>query len=183
MSKKQQQNLIGLIIALVGLIYVWNSYLIGPLNDNLKKKSKEITDIRVEIENLKRQSFELPKIKKQIEYLKAEVSDLERYLPKERELPGLLRAITRTAGNFQVRILNISPDGTSQKQNYTEHIFSITAQGNYHTIAKFLSEIGQAGRIISARNLSFSPMSATPAGPSDVTISVNFQLVAYTYKG
>lgn len=169
-----------LVIAMVGMIYVWYAYLMSPLEKNIKKKTDELGRIKSEIQNLKAQSAELPRIKQHVEYLKTEVAELEEYLPREKELPALLKAITKTAGNYQVRVMSISPAGSSPKQNYTEHLFGMTVQGSYHSVAKFLAEIGQTGRIISAKNLAFSPL---VGGSKDITVSVSFQLVAYTYKG
>ncbi len=186
MNKKQQQNLVGLIIIIIGLVYVMQSYVVGPMSSNIKSKSEELARVKQEIQTLKIQSLELPRIKKQLEYLQSEVAELEKFLPREKELPGLLKAITRTASNYQVKIINISPAGSSEKQKYTEHIFNISAQSTYHSLARFIAEISQSGRIISARDINFSPiMSAPPAPGSRMsnTISVNFQLVAYTYKG
>jgi len=186
MNKKQQQTLVGIIIVIIGLIYVMQSYLVGPLSKSIKEKSDELSRVNAEIQTLKIQSLELPRIRKQLEYLQSEVADLEKFLPREKELPSLLKAITRTASNYQVKILNISPAGTSEKDKYTEHIFNISAQSTYHSLAMFLAEISQGGRIISSRDLNFSPLMSAPPAPGarpSNTISVNFQLVAYTYKG
>ncbi|MDI6756807.1 MAG: type 4a pilus biogenesis protein PilO [Endomicrobiia bacterium] len=186
MNKKQQQDLIALGIAIVGVIYVLQSYVIAPMNSNIKKEAGQLDQLTAEIRTLKAQSFELPRIKKSLEYLKLEVEELEKYLPKERELPGLLRSISRIASNFQVKVVNISAASASEQQKYTEHVFNISAQGNYHSIARFLNEISQSGRIISARNLVFSSiLSAPPSTGERVgnTVNVTFQLVAYTYKG
>ncbi|PKN02341.1 MAG: hypothetical protein CVU77_00635 [Elusimicrobia bacterium HGW-Elusimicrobia-1] len=186
MNKKQQQDLIAIAMAAVGIIYVLQSYLIAPMNKNIKKETEQLEKLNKEIQNLKMQSFEMPRIKRRLEYLKLEVEDLEKYLPKERELPVLLRSINRIAANFQVKVTNISAVSASDKQKYTEHVFNITAKGGYHSVAKFINEISQSGRIISARNLGFTPLLSGPPGSGariNDTVNVTFQLVAYTYKG
>jgi type IV pilus assembly protein PilO len=113
--------------------------------------------------------------------LQTQVSDLEKLLPKEKQIPQLLRAITKSAQQYQLKITQITPQPIVAKANYSELPFQLSVQGNFHTLALFLTDLGQGSRLMSARNVVFSqPQQAKDAS---VSLSATFTLVAYTFKG
>ena len=182
MNKKQQQTLIAIVIGLVVMGYIYFSYLIAPLNKNLKVTREKVEKTQKELNNLKIQSRNLPKIKQELADLQQEVAQLEKLLPTDKELPGLLRSITRVAQNYGVKINNISPQGVLDQPNYSEISYRISAQANYHSLANFLAELARGKRILSFRNINYSAYSESTKGVN-LTINCDFILVTYVYKG
>lgn len=180
MSKKMQQNIILFIIVASGLAYVYYNYLYVPLNQKYEDSVQRLEKTEKRLNEMKRRALELPKLLAEMKMLEQEVADLESLLPKEKEIPDLLRTVTRVAQKHQLRLSAISPDKISAQPNYNELPFQLTVQGTYHNVARFLAEIGQETRILTTRNLNFTAAQGTKENP--VTANVTFTLSAYTFK-
>ncbi|MHB9155784.1 MAG: type IV pilus inner membrane component PilO [Endomicrobiales bacterium] len=181
MTKKMQKDLLMLAILIIGGVFAYYKYLMGPLKENYRASLDTLKQTETRLSEMKRRAIELPKLQAEMTLLEQEVASLEQLLPKDKEIPGLLRTITKTAHRHQLRITNITPSGVIPLNNYNEVPFQITMQGNYHSLAKFLTELGQESRILSARNILFGAGSTTKE--TGTLININFTLVAYTFKG
>lgn len=181
MTKKMQQNLILLFIFAAGLGYVYYKFLITPIKLKYQNALTELTTVESKLSEMKRRAMELPKLQAEMQLLELEVSELEKLLPKDKEIPNLLRIITKHAQHYQLRISNFAPSAAIPQSNYNEIPFQMTLQGTYHSFAAFLAELGQESRILSARNITYTVMQPNKENAS--TVTVNFTLVAYIFKG
>jgi len=181
MTKNIQKHLIILVMLIAGLSFGYYSYLLTPLNAKYKASLSKLQSVESKLADTKRKALELPKLQLGMQYLEMEVADLEKLLPKEKELPGLIRIVTKTASKYQLKITNITPGPIIAQPNYNEIPFQMTIQGSYHSLAYFLNEIGQESRILSVKNLVFT--SVAPTKESSDTLNVNCTLIAYTFKG
>jgi type IV pilus assembly protein PilO len=182
MSKKMQQNLIVLAITFVALVFVYFSYLIAPLKQKYSQTTAQLTQTESKLSDMKQRALELPKLQADMALLEYEVEDLGKRLPKEKEIPALLKTMTKTAQKYHLKITNISPQPVAAQPNYNEVPFQITLSGSYHGFAHFLAELGQKSRILSEKNITFTSASSGSKDNS-TTINANFILVAYTFKG
>jgi len=181
MTKNIQKNLIILAVLITGFLFVYFNYFIAPLNARYKESLSKLGQVESKLADTKRKALELPKLQADMASLEQEVSDLEKLLPKDKEIPGLLRIVTKTAQKYQLKITNITPGGINSQTNYNEIPFQMTIQGTYHGLAYFLSDIGQESRILSVRNINF--VSTPPSKDNPNTININCTFVAYTFKG
>lgn len=181
MTKKMQQNLIMVALVFFGTIFVYYKYLYSPLVNKYKEMYTKVEQTEKRLNEIKRRALELPRLQAEMKQLEMEVALLEKRLPKDKEIPELLRTLTKTAQRYQLKVISISPGGVTPQANYNEVPFQITLQGTYHAFACFLSELGQESRILSERNLSMTANAGTKESPA--TINANFTLIAYTFKG
>lgn len=179
MTKKIQQQLIALSAILALLMFVYFSYIYKPLSQKCSKIYDEVKKMEAKLNDTKKRALELPKLQFEMKVLEQEVADLEKLLPKDKEIPELLRTITKTAQTFQLKISNFQPEAVAQLPNYNEIPFKVTLKGSYHSLAAFLAELGQEQRILNSRNLVLNGLQATKDNPS--TIDANFSLLAYTF--
>lgn len=180
MTKKMQQHLIVLVLFAAGGIYAYYSYLLGPLKAKYQTSLDTLRTTETRLGEMRRRAQELPKLKAEMALLEKEVTDLEQLLPRDREIPDLLRTITKTAHRYHLKITSLTPSPIVPQNNYNEVPFQITLQGSYHSLAFFLAELGQEPRILSARNIGYT---AGPVSKEGTLVSVTFTLVAYTFKG
>lgn len=180
MTKKLQQNLIVLAVFAIFAVFVYFKYLMAPLDMKYKNSLQKLSQTESRLEEMKRRALELPKLQAEMKMLELEVAELEQRLPKNREIPELLRMVTKTAQRYHLRITNFAPSPMAQQSNYNEIPFQITMQGTYHSLAHFLSDLGQESRILHAHNINYS---AGINKENDTTINVSFTLIAYTFKG
>ncbi len=181
MDKKTQQNLAALIIGFILAIFFYYKFMIVPLDKKYSSALDELKGSQARLSDMKHRALELPKLQGEMKLLESEVTDLEKRLPKDREIPGLLRTITKTGQHFRLTIVSISPAAQTTGSNYNEIPFQISAQGTYHNLASFFAEIGQDPRILSVKDVNYNASAPTKDNPN--TVNATFTLVAYTFKG
>ena len=181
MTKNIQKNLIILVVLIAGLGFGYFNYLIAPLNARYKENLSKLDQIESKLADTKKKALELPKLQADMKNLEMEVADLEKMLPKDKDVPSLIRIITKTAQKYQLSVSNITPGALVSQPNYNEIPFQMTMQGTYHSVAYFLDDIGQESRILSVKNINF--VSNNPSKDNPSTVNVNCILVAYTFKG
>jgi type IV pilus assembly protein PilO len=181
MTKKMQQNIIFMALIAFGMFYIYSKLLIGPLDKQYKIAQDSLAQSEQKLTDMKRRALELPRLQAEMAYLEDEVKDLEKLLPKDKDVPQLIRMITKTAQHYKIDIKTIAPATMNQMPNYTEYPFHISMQCSYSSLAHFFSELAQDERILNFRDVNFSGQAPTKEDPD--TISVTFTLVAFTFKG
>jgi type IV pilus assembly protein PilO len=181
MDKKTQQNLVALLIGFMLASFFYYKFLIVPLNVKYSSALNDLKSAQSRLSDMKHRALELPKLQGEMKLLETEVADLEKRLPKDKEIPGLLRTITKTGQRHKLSIITITPSASTNASNYNEVPFLITAQGTYHNLASFFAEIGQDPRILSIKDVNYSAIAATKENTN--TVNATFTLVAYTFKG
>lgn len=181
MSKKTQQNLIVLAVCFVAMVFIYYSYLLTPLKNKYKAEEIRLTDTESKLVEMKKRALELPKLQADMTFLQQEVEDLGKMLPKDKEIPQLLKTITKISQKYHLKVSNITPQPVASQPNYNEIPFLLTINGTFHSFAQFLSEIGQESRILNSKGISFE--GASGSGKDRSTVNVNLTIVAYTFKG
>jgi len=176
---KQQKILIGILGVLVFFMFYKNVY--GPLDSKLKRGKNELVTKRAKLTVARERADRLEQLKNDYELLKVKVEQAEKKLPREKEIPRLLREITDAGGKFEVDISNFQPRTEEPQQYYISHPFLISLETNYHNLAFFLAEIGQYERIFHIKNLSLTPILENE-GEKLKGILADFQLYTYTFK-
>jgi len=180
MTRKLKQNLIVLIVfaAMAGFVYF--KYLITPLDIKNREALSQLQQAESKLSEMKRRAMELPKLQAEMRILETEVTELEKSLPRNKEIPDIIRTITRTAQRYHLKIQSFSPAPMLSQPNFNEVPFQITLQGSYHSLAHFLAELGQQTRILNAKNINIS---SSGGKDNETTINATFTLVAYIFKG
>ncbi len=153
-----------------------------------KPTLKQIEVIQVELKERESKLREAEAAAKRLDQLKRDlamvevaVKEAERQLPRDKEVPGLIRIITKFAEQVKINVSNFTPMGVQSQAYFNEVPFNLSVTANYHNLGLFFSEIAQVERIMNVRNLSLNAKMPTPEDPTDVT--ANFTIVTYTFKG
>jgi len=176
---KQQKVMLGILGVLV--FFMFYKYVYGPLDLKLEKVKNELVAKRAKLAVARERADRLDQLKTDYELLKVKVEEAEKKLPREKEIPRLLRDITNAGRKFKVDISDFQPRTEEPQQYYISHPFRMTLETNYHNLAHFLAEIGQYERIFHVRNLSLTPI-VEKEGEKLSGISADFQLYTYTFK-
>ena len=180
MTKKLQQNLIALVIFFAMATFGFYNYLWTPLDKKCTEAETKFSQVEKKLASTKRRAQELPKLQAEMQYLKREVSQLEKFLPEDKEIPGLIRIITKKAQGYQLQLASLNPRPIVAMQHYNEVPFQISLRGRYHSLARFFTDIGQTSRLLSVRDVSYTAYKGSVKDPQ--TITTNFTFVAYTYR-
>jgi type IV pilus assembly protein PilO len=176
---KQQKVMLGILGVLVFLMFY--KYIYGPLDSNLKKINNELKAKQAKLVVARERANRLDELKTDYELLKVKVEEAEKKLPREKEIPRLLRDITNAGRKFKVDISDFQPRADEPQQYYISYPFRVTLETNYHNLAHFLAEIGQYERIFHIRNLNLTPI-VENEGEKLKGITADFQLYTYTFK-
>jgi type IV pilus assembly protein PilO len=128
----------------------------------------------------KKLAAEIDFLREKSRLLELEVSDLQKRLPKSKDIPDLLRRITRNAQRFGVKIRNFQPRPAVAQTEYDELPFDLSMTSNFHSLGNFFAEIGQEERLLAVRNLSLSVQKGTD---KSITVGGTFKVIAYMAKG
>lgn len=176
---KDQQNIVGGIglVVVVLIFIIWKVYM--PMGLKVKKLKKELIGHNQRIVTLKAKARQKERLQREAELLKLEVAESQKQLPNESEMDELLRLITEKAQKYGIYVNNFTPSPRIIKSYYQEIPIKLSIKTDYHNFAKFLVELAQAERIISASNV---VINGGKLGDEGHTINSNFSLVTYMSK-
>ena len=175
---KQQKILLGILGVLV--FFMFYKYVYGPLGLKLKRVKDELVTKEAKLTVARARANRLDQLKTDYELLKDKVAEAEKKLPREKEIPRLLRDITGAGRKFKIDIADFRPRAEEQQEYCVSHPFLITLDTGYHNLAYFLAEIGQYERIFHIKNLSVTPI--LEDGEKLKGVSADFQLYTYTFR-
>ncbi|OGS22615.1 MAG: hypothetical protein A2252_03280 [Elusimicrobia bacterium RIFOXYA2_FULL_39_19] len=180
--KKEQQIYIFIGIGLVAFIFVYFNFLLNPVNKGIKTKTSKIKETIEMLEQAKRESLQLEEFKVKSQILEMEIKELQERLPKTKDLPDLIRRITKDSEKFGIKIQNFQPRPTvtTVSSEYDEIPFGIQYIANFHTLGHFLAEIGQEKRLLSTKDLQITSQAGQDKSK---TISGSITLIAFITKG
>lgn len=86
--------------------------------------------------------------------LERHIGRLEQLVPRGEEVSRLLNTISERADEIGVDVARFTPGNTSRGPHYNRRTFEMTVLGEFHDVARFLTEIGSLNRIITPIDLS-----------------------------
>ena len=180
LTKEQQQMIVASVLMTVAFVYSYWTYFWKPTSAKIVELRSKIESTDREITEARRQAARLPQLRAQIQELEEKAEAAEKKLPKTKELPLLIETLSDLARQNSVTIANFSQSGASTRDYFVEVNYTLQIRGSYHSIGRFLTALALQERIFHSRNLTLSPQSGGAAGE---TVSGQFQLVAFQYKG
>jgi type IV pilus assembly protein PilO len=184
LTKQQQQMFIVIFIAVVGGGYVYFSYLLNPTLQRIKERDAKLRDLVSQIENAERQARRLPQLQAEYAQLQGQLADMEKQLPKEKDVPGILRMVTQEATGQNLGFVSLKPNEPKRDpSNYFDVLeFEVQMTGSLQSFVRFMASLGQQDRIFQ-----FERLSLTSANQGDtsglINLNINFSLKTYAYVG
>ena len=180
MNKKQLQALIIAIpvIAIAGM-FSYYKYFVLPLAERHKKLLAEIDGIRSEYEQSVGRAARLPRLEQEILGLNKEIVEMQKKLPKDKDVPGIIRLLSERMRYHGIRWKKLEPWAQSAKEYYIEHSYKIPFTASYHVLAKFMTEVGQMERIFATR---LSPLQSETTAKDGTMVTGDLFFLIYTAK-
>jgi len=167
----------GLLVCLV--FYMYWSFIYSPVHQAILAERKSSQELSQKLVVAKARAGQLSKVQAEMASLQIDVAELEKLLPKTRELPSLLRVLTHRAEANGLTLNSLRPQKPVSKGLYDEVPYDISATSNLNGVGRFLTAMGKGDRLFAARNLALTS-AATKADPSK-TVNATFTLVAFKY--
>ncbi|MDY7038440.1 MAG: type 4a pilus biogenesis protein PilO, partial [Thermodesulfobacteriota bacterium] len=98
-------------------------------------------------------------------------------LPNKKEIPDLLRTITKLGRESNLEFRLFSPRAERRKGFYLEIPVSIIVSGSYHNVAMFFDKVGRMDRIVNILNVSMKPVKALSTRLVTTCSAITFRFV------
>ena len=148
--------------AAMGLFY---QYVWSPKQEALAQQEQHVerlTELNEKIEReLKRGS--LAKLKAEGERYRRDLAVLRQLVPTVNEVPRLLEEVSTAARRVGLDLGDVQPEAVVQGAHFDVHRYRIGVAGDYHAIARFLTNVGSLTRIVAPINLQLTPSGKTLA--------------------
>ncbi|MDI6780557.1 MAG: type 4a pilus biogenesis protein PilO [bacterium] len=178
---QEELKAIGLIVVFVGLtIFAFINYGYKPLQIKSLELDREIATKIDELKQIQDIVANLEIRKAEVRKLREELSYVETRLPKEINMPELIKTITTIAQENHVVFSTFVPSGPFRKDVYEEIPITLTTQATYHNFGKFLAAIGNLERILTPSGVQINYRTQTKEDAS--TISAHMVITAFVYK-
>jgi Tfp pilus assembly protein PilO len=179
----KNHNLVIAGVSLALIIVVFYSYwslVYTPINKAIETERKNVQELNQKLNAAKLRAGQLSKVQAEMAALQIDVAELEKLLPKGRELPSLLRLFTHRAEANGLTLSSFKPSHAVPKGLYDEVPYDITVTSSLHGIGHFLTAMGKGDRLFAARNLALTAAGSSKTDPSK-TVNATFTLVAFKY--
>jgi type IV pilus assembly protein PilO len=177
----EELKALGLIIVFVVMtIFVFVNYLYKPLKQKEAELDREIATKSMELKEIQEIVANLEIKKAEVRKLREELSYVEKRLPKEVNMPELIKTITTIAKKYNVTFYTFIPSGPHVKDVYKEIPISMSTKSTYHNLGRFLTAIGNLERILTPSGVQITRR--TPTKDDASTISANLVITAFVYK-
>lgn len=183
LTKQQQQMIFLVLIGVFGGGYVYFKYMLTPTLKTIKERQAKYTELVQQIETAERQARRLPQLQAEYAQLQTQLTSLEKQLPTDKDIPGILRSVTREAMDQNLNFVSLKPnDAKRDPSNYFDVLeFDVQMTGSLQAFVRFMASLGQQERIYQFERLSLSAKDSGEGGV--VSLNINFTLKTYAYVG
>lgn len=156
-------------------------FLILPDMDEMGKLKASIEKQKADIELFQKQSASLATLKTEYLVQKNRLDELQKQLPEEREVSGLLKQVSELAIRTGLRIISWRPREKSihPSNEVYEIPVDIEMRGSYHMFGKFFSSITKLDRIVNISNINMK-LGQYIKGETETVLNVSF--IGLTYS-
>ena len=144
----------------------------------IKGLENRATALRQEIAEAKARAAQLDEHLAEMEEVKRLFAEASVLLPQKKEIPSLLTNISALGTNSGLNISQFTPGGESRQEFYAIIPVSLSVQGPYHNIGRFLYEVSRLDRIVSAIYISLGGGSVQRG---EMVLGSNVSLITYRF--
>jgi type IV pilus assembly protein PilO len=161
---QQRQKLLLYTAVLLGLGYLFFSYVYTPKTEELQGLETRLTRLTSQNDSARALTRTSGKgeVERRLGIYRDQLRAVEGLIPSSEEVPDLLDAISEEAQRTGVTVTLIQPVGATEEDYYTRRVYDVAVLGSYHAIGDFLTRVASLPRIVSPVNLTLAPRSGAP---------------------
>lgn len=151
-----QQKLIGvgvIVVAIFALLWVMS---VSPARDTIAANDERIAKQEQELLKLQQQAQHRTQFMREVERLKQRLREAEEQLPKQAEIPKLLKDIEYEAKQSGLRMDRFEIQSESQQGDFAAVPVKMSVRGSYHEIAVFLDRLSKLSRIVNVTDVTMT---------------------------
>jgi len=174
-----QKAIVFVVLAVLMIVMFHFSYW-KPLDLNIAMKNMELQDLERKYKEQKAVADDLTTFQQNTKKLEEDLRIALTQLPREKEIPTLLRDIYTLGRKSGVEFKSFQPQGEVGRKLYAEVPIKLQLSGGYHEIAVFFDRIGKLSRIV---NISEIDLQGSAQKDKDVIVTVNCMATTFMFLG
>lgn len=170
---------LGISAALVLLpLVVFFFALYQPNSEKIDKLTNQKSTLAKEVMDVKAKAADLAKFEKELEEARLLFETASVLLPKDKEIPKLLKDISSLGRTAGLDFLTFKPLADIPKDFYAEIPVTINVRGPYHNMGYFFDQVSKLERIVSVTNVK---MSSPKREGAEMFLTSDCTLVTYRF--
>ena len=134
--------------------------------------------LATELQTVKEKARNLPQLEKELAETEAIFNEKATLLPRDKEIPRLLKDISALGTNAGLEFLSFKPLPDVPQDFYSEIPISINVRGPYHGMGAFFDQVSKLNRIVSVNNIA---MTTPKKEGGEMLLNSSCQLVTYRF--
>lgn len=168
---------IALVLVILPVIIFYFAWYQPKMKTTESLKSSQ-AKLERQIEQVKKKAGDLKKFEKELQDAELAFNETAELLPKEKEIPQLLKDISSLGRNSGLDFLSFKPQAEVPKDFYSELPASINVRGPYHNMGFFLDQVSKLKRIVSVSNIR---MTSPKKEGTEMFLTSTCRLVTYRF--
>jgi type IV pilus assembly protein PilO len=164
-----------LVVFAIVALYVYLAYL--PQREEISRLRSQRDQLLKELNESRAVAKNLDKFKKEVAQLQAQLNQALAQLPNQREIPELLKNISKLGKGSNLEFLRFRPAPERPQKFYAEVPLELVFLGTYHETGVFFDRISKLSRIINVENFKMAP-----SQKSGLSTLLQTQCVATTFR-
>jgi type IV pilus assembly protein PilO len=175
-----------LLIAVMGglAVFAFMYFVWSPKQAELNTLQERVESLTERNEKIERElkHGSLAKLKAEGQRYRRDLAVLRQLVPTVNEVPALLEQVSTAARRVGLDLGDVQPEAVVSGVHFDVHRYRIGLNGDYHAIARFLTNVGSLTRIVAPINLQLTPTSkaSTRVLPKETRL-LQAQLEIQTY--
>lgn len=178
-TSKKILILVGILGVIAGIYFY---LLFIPLQNDLKILKGDLDKHIKELNDGKMITRDLEKFKGQVEKLNTELSSALIQLPNEKEIPEILKSISRLGKESNLEFTLFKPRPEEPQQFYAKVPIDLVMVGSYHNIGHFFDKIGKLPRIINVVDFNMTRLKDGKPKEKETEILIRTSCLITTYR-
>ena len=177
-SSKKILILIGILCVLTG-IYFYLFFI--PLQNDMRVLRTELDKLMKELNEGRMITRDLEKFKGQVEKLNVELTSALTQLPNEKEIPEILKSISRLGKESNLEFTLFKPKPEEPQQFYARVPIDLVMVGSFHNTGLFFDKIGKLPRIINVVDFNMTRAKEVKGRETDIVIKTSCLITTYRF--
>lgn len=170
---------IGIAVSVLLLpLVVFYFVLFNPTNEKLDRMEKNRISLKERLDRAERKAQNLARLQEELDETMIVFEKTAELLPKEQEIPQLLKDISALGSNAGLDFLAFKPGQDQPKDFYAEIPVDINVKGPYHNLGFFLDQVSKLDRIVTVDNIK---MGSPTMDTGEMLLASSCRLMTYRF--
>ncbi len=168
------------IVAVILLLPVVLFYFLyfQPKSEKITSLDNQTVQLKRQVQEAKSKAANKEQFEQELAEAKEKFEEMAVLLPKDKEIPKLLKDISALGRNAGLDFLTFKPLSDVPKDFYAELPVSINVRGPYHNLGFFFDQVSKLERIVSVTNIK---MTSPKKEGGEMLLKSDCKLVTYRF--